>query len=285
MEPFIAKRVKKSDPAWRSLVAKRRWKVRKQLVKRLLGLGRRDVEAVAAEYAAHWRRVDFCRYAPPVSPPDRGVPWEWGEDAYVMPFVGGTRARLLYFMRLIAWLRPTSVAEIGSGNGLNLLPLACRFPEIRFTGLELTEEGIAKATAVQREAILPPPLQAYAPEPLLDIAAHRRIEFRRGSAADMPFENGAFDLVFSSLALEQMEHIRPRALAEFARIARRHTAMLEPFRETNRTGFPREYVFAMNYFRGAIADLPHYGLRPVLAIVDMPVRAWLHPCLVVSERV
>lgn len=283
IEPFVAKRTTTADPAWRGPVTARRWSARKRLVKRLLGLRRRDSTAVLREYGKHWQSFDYGRYAPPATPPSAGVPWEWGDTAYLMPFVGGARARLLYLARVIDWLRPASVLEIGFGDGVNLLTLACQFPEVRFTGLELTGEGVARAAAAQREPTLPDALHAFSPSPVRDARAHRRIELFQGSAAAMPFRDRAFDLVFSSLALEQMERIRPQALAEFARVAARHTAMLEPFRDTNPAGFPREYVLAMNYFRGFVAELADYGLRPILVTGDMPTEAWLRPCLVVAK--
>jgi SAM-dependent methyltransferase len=286
IRPHIVKRTSKDDRDWRASVVAQRHKARKTLIKRLLGLRRpRDQALVAREYEAHWERRGYGLYCPSTSPPDRGDPWEWGENAYLMPSVGGARARLLYIARVIQWLRPASVFEVGFGNGVNLLPLACQFPEVRFSGLELTAEGVARVTSAQREPELPAALRAFSPDPIRDASAHHRVEVFQGSAAEMPFPNGAFDLVFSSLALEQMERIRPRVLAEFSRISARYTVMLEPFRETNGAGFPREYVLAMNYFRGSIAELANYRLRPILETGDMPTECWLHPCLVVSQRV
>jgi SAM-dependent methyltransferase len=196
----------------------------------------------------------------------------------------GSRARLLVLMRAIHRFGPRSVLEVGCGNGSNLLTLACRFPAVRFAGVELTAGGCAVARAVQAEAELPAVLQRFAPEPIADPRAHRAVDFRVGSAAALPFADGAFDLVYSALALEQMEQVRPQALAEMARVAARHTLMLEPFWDCNDRGLRRDYLLARDHFRGRIDDLPAYGLDPILVTDDLPGEIWLQPCLVVCRK-
>ncbi len=100
----------------------------------------------------------------------------------------------------------------------------------------------------------------------------------------MPFDTGGFDLVYSSLALEQMEQIRPQALAEMARVSARHTAMLEPFWDCNDSGLRRDYLLTRDHFQGRIDELPKYGLDPILVTDDLPGEIWLQPCLVVSRK-
>lgn len=285
-DPYVARTATKEDPEWAALVRRRHWLARRKLWKRRLlpWSLRRDTAAVLKEYGGQWQRSDYDRHAPPATRPKSGHPWRWGHEAYLALSVGGARVRLLYLMRVIEWLKPATVLEVGFGNAMNLLPLACRFPAIEFHGLELTPEGVARAKAVQAAGQIPGGLRDFSPEPLQDADALARIQFRQGSAAAMPFANGSYDLVFSSLALEQMESIRLRALSEMARVAARHTAMLEPFKEGNDAGLPRDYCLAMNYFRGTIADLERQSLRPILVTDDIPAEAWLQPLLVVCEK-
>ncbi|MGH7817101.1 MAG: class I SAM-dependent methyltransferase, partial [Candidatus Binatia bacterium] len=186
-------------------------------------------------------------------------------------------------MRLIARLKPATVLEVGCGNGLNLFILAGRFPGIRFTGIELTTGGVAAAEAVRALPELPQAVQDFAPEPLLDPKPFDRIEILCGNAAALPFPDRSFDLLMTSLALEQMEQIRPRALAEIARVAKSHTAMVEPFFEWNATGSRRDYIVANDYFSGRISDLPGFGLTPVFSTADMPCKLINHPGLVVCS--
>jgi SAM-dependent methyltransferase len=287
MEPFVARRVAPTDPAWRAEIARKGAKTRRRLRKRRwlgwLGGRHRDQHRIAEEYDGSWARKRLTPYD--MEPrPTSGAAWEYAGESMFATSAAGARARLLILMRAVAWLRPRTVLEVGCGNGLNLVALACRFPETRFTGLELTAGGLAVARAVQQEAQLPEVLQRFAPEPLADPTVHRAVDFRLGSAAALPFADASFDLVYSSLALEQMEQVRPQALAEMARVSMQHTLMLEPFWDCNDTGLRRDYLLSRDHFRGRIEDLSAYGLEPILITDDLPREVWLQPCLVVCRK-
>jgi SAM-dependent methyltransferase len=288
MEPFVARRLTPTDPLWTAEVARKSAKTRKQLRKRRwlgwLGRGKsRDQRQIRAEYDNAWTRKNLAPYE--MDPrPSAGAAWQYGTEVMFATSAAGSRARLLVLMRAIAWLRPRSVLEVGCGNGLNLLTLACRFPAMQFAGVELTEGGFAVGRAVQQEAELSHVLQRFAPEPLADVTAHRGVELHLGSAGALPFPDGAFDLVYSSLALEQMEQLRPQALAEMARVAGGHTLMLEPFWDCNDRGLRRDYLLTRDHFRGRIDELPTYGLDPILVTDDLPGEIWLQPCLVISRK-
>ena len=150
--------------------------------------------------------------------------------------------------------------------------------------MECTREGAPAARILQRLPLPPKAMQAYAPLPLADPAAFRRVRFVQGDASRLPFGGGRFDLVITILALEQMERVREAALGEIARVASRHTIMIEPFAELNDRGGRLHYVVARDYFRGRIADLPRYGLTPALALDDFPQEAFLGACLVLAEK-
>src|SRR5919106_6816121 len=287
MAPFVARRVSADDPAWRAEVARKTAKTRRRLRKRRilgwLGLGRRDQARIGAEYDQSWSRKGFAPYAMDRRP-DHGAAWTFAGETMFATAAAGARARLLILLRAVAWLRPRSVLEVGAGHGLNLLVLACRFPEISFAGVELTEAGVAAARAAQAQATLPPVLQRFAPEPLLDLSAHRRVDVRQGTAASLPFRDEGVDLVYSSLALEQMEQVRPAVLAEMARVTAQHALLLEPFVECNDTGLRRAYRLARDHFAGAVRDLPEHGLEPIVVTDDLPGEIWLQPCLVIARK-
>jgi SAM-dependent methyltransferase len=288
MEPFVARHLTPSDPAWQAELARKSAKTKRRLRKRRwlgwLGGRRRDQAVIEETYDGAWARKRLAPYE--MEPrPTAGAAWEYGDAVMFATSAAGSRARLLVLMRVIDWLRPRRVLEVGSGNGLNLLLLACRFPGTRFAGIELTEGGVAVARAVQAEAELPDVLRRFAPEPLADPTAHRAIDFHQGSAAALPFADGSFDLVYSSLALEQMEQVRPQALTEMARTSAVHTLMLEPFWDCNDTGLRRDYLLTRDHFRGRIADLGGYGLEPILLTDDLPREIWLQPCLVVCRKI
>jgi SAM-dependent methyltransferase len=203
-EPFVQN---VDSAAWRAETARRKRKLVKQLAKRLLlpwraGV-RRGEATVLGEYDKAWRAIDYGTYG--LGAPQRDyTPWEWRGRRMFASDVGGTRFRQLLLIRIIERAQPKSVLEIGCGNGINLILLAGRFPAIRFAGVELTEAGHRAARALQERGELPPGLPDYAPLPLVDPAAFQRIDFRRGNATLLPFEDGAFDLVITVLALVLM---------------------------------------------------------------------------------
>jgi SAM-dependent methyltransferase len=285
--PFVVARHAAGDPAWEAELARRDAKFRRRYWRRrLLGGWRgwqRHGGTVKAEYEKAWASIDYAEYDPARTPP-RVSPWEWRGERYAASDVGGTRVRQLLLVRVLEQIRPRRVLEVGCGNGVNLMLLAGRLPEVSFTGADLTREGPRAARALQREAELPRPMQAYAPLPLADVTAFRRVDFATGDATRLPFPDGAFDLVVTILALEQMERVRDAALREIARVAGRHTVMIEPFAELNDRGRRLHYTVARDYFRGRIDDLLRYGLVPKLALDDFPQESFLGACLVLAEK-
>jgi SAM-dependent methyltransferase len=162
--------------------------------------------------------------------------------------------------------------------------LAGRFPELELTGVELTEEGVRAAQQLQVQELLPEGMVEYAPLGVSDRTAFRRVRLRQGDAGLLPFADGAFDLVFTMLALEQMESLRDRALREVARVSAGYTLMIEPFAEVNQGFWRRLNVFRRDYFRGRVADLPRFGLQPEIVTADFPQEVFLGACLVLARK-
>ena len=275
-----------NDRRWHSLINRRRKTALRRLVVRVLGgwvgSGRRDRGAIESEYSDAWsaghEKYDLSKARL------RPAPWLWGERRLLLDGGAASRLRSLLFAAVIDHTKPRRVLEVGSGNGINLLTLAGAYPDISFTGIELTQAGIDAARRVQAEPALPPGLAAYVALPQKDPTAFQRVEFIRGDATDMPFETGSFDLVMTVLAVEQMERVRSKALAEIARVTGNHLLMLEPFRDANAGGLRRLYVVSRNYFRGSIGELRDFGLNPLWATDDFPQEAFLGSPLVLSEK-
>jgi SAM-dependent methyltransferase len=283
--PLVQRESPKGDPDWSRHVWKRRRRMLRWFAKRRLGKvpkQERSTDLVREEYDTVWGR-GYERYS--MNPDVHAKPWLWRDQRFWANSIGATRFRQAILIRMIERLKPRRVLEVGCGNGINLILLACRFPEIEFTGLELTTAGHEVARSFQAEhETLPEAMAAFAPLPLADPAGFRRIRFVQGSAAELPFEANAFDLTITILALEQMERIRHQALSEIGRVTAGHAFLLEPFRELNSTGWLLFNRLKRDYFAGRVRDLPRYGLVPEFAVRDYPQEIFLRTAAVLCRK-
>lgn len=294
MDPFVLRSFDRSgdDSEWRAdlrrrrkLLAKRAWRpllfgVRRQH-------GGRDTSAIQGEYDSKWVGRTLDHYDVTKGHAQKGVPWLWRDHRFFASALGGTRLRLLLLNRAVAMTEPKRVLEIGCGTGMNLFILACQFPEIEFSGVELTEGGCAFAKRFQELETLPEAIQGFAPggaESIRDPEAFRRVRIQRGDASQLPFEKGAFDFVATVLALEQMEMVRNQALTELSRVTADVACMIEPFRESNRGPWAKAYIAWRDYFRGKIAELPNYNLTPELASEDFPQKYFEKAAMVLARK-
>jgi SAM-dependent methyltransferase len=185
----------------------------------------------------------------------------------------------------VSALQPSSVCEIGFGSGNKLLYLANQFPEIACSGYELTEAGTTLARRLQAMDDLPTtPYGSYFGFDAAGMDNVRRVALNVGSAFDLPCEDNAYDLVYTSSALEQMQDGLPRALSEIRRVSRRHVLMFEPFGDFNdRLG--QVYLWSVDYFRMRSAELEKHGLRPVATWHNYPIKPTFAFGMVLAEVV
>jgi SAM-dependent methyltransferase len=284
-EPFVA--ADEDERTWHREARRRRLKLLRRAVlpaKCEAAGGGRSLDTVRTEYERSWDRTRDYPYALDDFPKDF-QPWFAAGRRVMASDIGATRFRQALFVAVIEQLRPRRVLEIGCGNGINLLLLAGRFPEIAFHGLELTASGVAAAHHFQAaHDRLPEAIEAYAPRPLADPTAFQKVAFTRGNAAALPFPDGAFDLVYTSLALEQMEVVRQEALAEMARVTAGWTFNIEPFADVNDSFWSKLYVGQRGYFRGRIEELRRIGLEPQWATMDFPQELFLKSCAVLAKK-
>jgi ubiquinone/menaquinone biosynthesis C-methylase UbiE len=286
-EPFVFRHCSANDPEWSTQLARRKrkiiWKGIVKWLLRWIPQHQRLEQSIVDEYSDVWQQTDYNYYSLEVLPP-KFSPWEWSGKNMLASAFGGTRLRQLILIRIIQHLKPAKVLEVGCGNGINLLMLSGAFPEIEFTGIELTQAGNEAALHFQQQAVFPDHMRTFLSATMVDDTAFKRIRFLRGSAADLPFEDNQFDLVYTVLALEQMERIRAQALSEIVRVCKRHTLMIEPFYDVNSGGWERSNVVRRDYFQGRIAQLPDYGLQPIQNIDDFPQEYFLKVCAVLSRK-
>lgn len=286
LEPWVVRPYGAGELTWRALRANK-W----------TAYGKRRLLRLAASAAERRRRPDFVedhydetwsRYAwpDPDEPPGRGntVYLEWRGRGYATLRHGLVRCHLLGIVQAIERLQPRTVLEVGAGPGMNLAALAGMFPEIAFSGAELTASGVSALRSIQSEP-LPMAFDRFAPRPIRDRDGHRRIDIVQADARNLPFADGGFDLVFTRLALEQMEDVRAAALAEVHRVAGGRAVFVEPFADFQRTGLQTLAVKSKNYLSLGVDDLPRHGFTPLARFDDWPQKITNGAGLVIARKV
>ncbi len=279
--PFVAERLRPSDARWLEAVRrleKRYASVPARAHQWLSPEGHRTPGLVQDGYEAVWGRVSL---ADELSSPKTAL-FEWGNECTLARAIGRKRVHQLCLVKAIEWLQPSSVLEVGFGYGLNLLLLSMLFPSVAFSGVELTRAGVAAASALAADEHTPGILAPFAVSPLRDAAAPRRLALAQGPADALPLPDKSVDVAITVLALEQMERVRAAALAELARVARRHVVMIEPFADWNTEPHRRGYIARHDYFASTVEELKGSGLTPLVATADMPNKLTFRAGLVVA---
>ncbi len=286
--PYVHARVSLDDPAWIRAEDKANRKLLALLrrERKFLGPARllwSRVKQNRRLWDDHWARES--RFSAGLYDRDwKADPYEWRDRGLFMTRAGGRGSRILFLMRAIEAARPRTVLEVGFGDGLNLITLANRFPDIEFKGIDLARTGADAARKLQSEARFPEHLRKFSPDPVRDADAYRRIEFFQGSAAELPFDAGSFDMVLTCVALEQMETIRSQVMRELHRVSNRWLATLEPFRDINDKGLRLAHVRRTNQIKLKIDDLRDYGWRNLFVSSDLPQKISLAALLVVARK-
>lgn len=279
LDDWVISTMPSTNARWRRILAQdtgrwfgKIWKRRLQGLfsgKMSSALRYRDAAHVRKTYGRTWTSVDWPSAD---RPPEATQPTmaDWRDEGLILKKGALDRMQIERFMALLTETKPRRVLEVGAGYGLNLLSLSGVFPETHFTGIELTEEGVARARSVQDCEHLPDVIKRYSPFAVVDDTAHRRIDFQQGDATALPFEDGSFDLVFSRLALEQMELVRRKAVSEMVRVSSGHVLMIEPFIDFNADHRRRLAHRAKNFFSMRLDELPGAGLEPLIVFSDWP---------------
>lgn len=283
--PYVAKKFASEDREWvklrRNLQVEQKIRRIRHCLLGWTGKYRRTQEGVEGGYNVVWKtpleeQVQH-KFAPPVL-------CEWNGQGFLAYSYGIKKVHHLLLARTIRELRPRRVLEVGCGNGLNLFMLSNMFPDVKFTGVELTQAGVSAIREMQSKTALPQALIDFSVEPFQDETAFKRIEVVQGNAAKLPFADNSFDLVYTVLALEQMEEVAEQALREIGRVTSGHAVMIEPFRDWNENGMRRDYIVSMDYFSKRIRDLPYFGLSPIDLKDDLPNKIRLGVGYVLSAK-
>jgi malonyl-CoA O-methyltransferase len=124
--------------------------------------------------------------------------------------VGARMAERLDVVRIT----PAAILDAGCGTGDALAELALRYPAARRIALDIAAPmlGVARSKARQRRSTLARLLSGFT-----GAATASEPRFVCGDIVAIPFASGAFDLVWSNLALQWVSDL-PLALAELGRV-------------------------------------------------------------------
>ena len=287
--PFITKRMSMSSPEWREIFereARKEKKLhRKEQLRKIIPWRKhaRHLEVVSGHYETHWSQIPWPK-THHADPAEKTIVSFWENEGMLIRGYGRKRAHHLLFARIVRELKPRRALEVGCGNGFNLLIMATVFPEMEWHGVELTEAGVQVGSSIQQEVELPEALREFSVEPIADPGAHRKVKLRQGDASRLPYRDGEFDLVFSFLALEQMQSVRDQALSEMARVTARHTINVEPFRDYNQLPIQKHYREARGYLDLQINEMARFGLNPIFTFDHWPQKLTLAAGAVVTEK-
>jgi ubiquinone/menaquinone biosynthesis C-methylase UbiE len=284
-EPFVHHHFHASDISWKRQVF-RLWRkqfgdyVKLKMFSDLKKSGGGAQQDVKVAYEKFYGETILSEH---LSREGRVIPCRWGDDRMLARGIGTKRVHHMLLKRAIETVKPERVLEVGSGYGINLFVLAGYFPNIQFSGIELTEQGVLAAKRIGDMTSMPKEIIQFSPDNLADVMAHQRVKFFQGSAIKLPFPDNSFDVLYTVLALEAMEEIRHQALRELARVAKKYVIMIEPFLNFNDRGIRYYYHTSHQYFRGKIDELQQDGLDPVVVYSDIPHKLRLWPALVIAR--
>jgi SAM-dependent methyltransferase len=243
---------------------------------------RRDESYVTDSYERHWRKDNASAAA---ELDNRRVHLLVGNR---LVYVNGWFIHRRYTQLILdaaVKVGAQSILEVGSGWGANLALMALRRPELRFTGLELTDSGIEGSRALMKD--LPSQYLRAAGVTELDAqrrAALERVEFHQGNALQMPFADKSFDVSFTSLVLEQIPRDFGKALDEMRRVTRRYCIFNEAFAEAN-GWLTRAHLRRVDYFRSSKEEWRKHGLEPVYFTTQLPQKLTFRTGLLVARVV
>ncbi|WP_020178134.1 class I SAM-dependent methyltransferase [Methylopila sp. M107] len=275
LAPWIIERFRTSDLGWKAIqdaqFARMTKKNRKRRRRSLLSIftgSFRSQSFVDKQYTKTWSDRDYpdANNRPAGEKVDY---FDWNGHGFVLKLGGSHPYFMEAVIRAIESVKPKSVLEVGAGMGSNLLILANLFPEIAFSGLELTEAGVQRAKGVQATAF-PEGLASVSPRPMPEREGFRTIDFQQGNATALPWADASFDAVFTILAVEQMQSVRDKALSEIVRVARSHVILVEPFLDENKDPLRALSKKAKDHLRLSVDDLKRFGLEVEWRFSDWP---------------
>lgn len=285
--PYVKEVWDRNDPCAREAIRQRRnglvHLVLLNLVKQLkTGTRSRIGQMVGKFYEEAYSNQTFPGYAIGT----RYVTYLLGDKVVKLTGMGNYRAKSRVIERVFDIVRPHSVCEAGCGRMKNLAYFATKFPDVRFSGFDISHNAINSSRSIQQLDTLDLRLPERS-EPLSseEMERVRRIKLFQADAANLDaVPDKTFDVTYTISALEQMHSILPDVLRELRRITRRYVVFCEPFRDVNGT-LEKVYLWSDNYFRADVAFVERHGFRCINLLDCLPKKPTFKDAVLIAEVV
>lgn len=213
---------------------------------------KRTQEVSAKEYANVWKNAQYKFVGQPLLYKKNNRPvLIWREEYY--------RNIVRMIHKEIESIRPTNILELGSGDGMYIFSLAILNPNISFTGLELTQDGVTYSEALFKN----PPLATLSyitglsDGEILNRIKMIKLSFVKGSMFGTNFEKNSFSFIYTHLAIEQVPKQHITAFKEIKRLLKPDgfALLVESFQEAQSSIFHHIYLWGRDYFRESLTEI------------------------------
>jgi len=178
-------------------------------------------------------------------------------------------------------LRCTSVLEVGSGRGQNIIADAALNLELQLTGLEPSRNGYERSSEWKND-IAKGNINLTGGEGDLKKIDFNKIHFVHGNGFAMPLSDKIVDASYTNLVLEQVSDRYPKILKEMRRVTRKYCIFLESFTESLSLA-EKIFLKQKDYFRFSYKNFEKYGLRPIYFSNAFPQKATMGTGLLITE--
>ena len=194
-----------------------------------------------------------------------------------------TKIQQFLILKKVKELNPKSVLEIGCGSGITLKLLSDLFIEINFYGIDQSVEGIKYAKKLKIQT-LNPIFKEKLNFQFNDLENNANLKLDVQDASSLNFNDKNFDIVFSNLALEQMDNIKYKVLSEIKRVAKNYIIFIEPFKNLNSFGLKYLHHKSKQYFSLNYKDLEDENFEIIDFVDQLPTLLSLNYGMLVLKR-
>jgi len=231
-------------------------------------------------YNLHWKNFSYNEYFL-----KKYIFFKYKNKKFICPKGLTTKIFQSLLLNEINLLKSKYILEIGSGNGLNLLFLSSVYPQKIFTGIDLSNEGVSLSKEhMKKKTRLDKIIFDGFDLKNKKIKIANNLEFHLMNANNLKFNNNSFDLVFTSLALEQMDSIKFEVLREILRVSKKYVILFEPFSNLNREIIASLHHKLSSYFNMSYSQLNNLNIKILKKIDNFPQKINRRAGFVVFEK-